>query len=191
MLCNLPLCCRAVNGYPTETWLQAGKWGAYLCDLPEATMRNMLQYIKANFNPAFIFWTGDNVAHNGWESSEAEVIEANQNTTDIIVEELDGLDFTMYPIQGNHDVFPVNVQDFSKPNPAIIANSKAWSRWLDADSIKQYKKYGYYSQPLKFANGTQVGNTFVIALNTGVCNLYNLYLMRQHYDPGEQITWLE
>lgn len=74
MLCNLPLCCRTINGYPTETWLQAGKWGAYLCDLPEATMRNMLQYIKANFDPAFIFWTGDNVAHNGWESSEAEVI---------------------------------------------------------------------------------------------------------------------
>ena len=42
MFCTMPLCCRAENGYPTESWRQAGKWGAYPCDLPEVTIRSML-----------------------------------------------------------------------------------------------------------------------------------------------------
>ena len=36
--CDGYLCCRDVNGYPSEKALQAGKWGAYLCDLPEITL---------------------------------------------------------------------------------------------------------------------------------------------------------
>jgi hypothetical protein len=36
--CTGYLCCRDVNGYPTDTALQAGPWGAYLCDLPEQTL---------------------------------------------------------------------------------------------------------------------------------------------------------
>lgn len=42
IVCNLGMCCRPSNGYPTLDWRKAGNWGFYTCDLPERSIRNML-----------------------------------------------------------------------------------------------------------------------------------------------------
>ena len=65
VLCNLPLCCRAVNGFPTDPARQAGPWGNYI----ESSIRSMLQFIKSDIKPNMIFWTGDNAPHDMWDSS--------------------------------------------------------------------------------------------------------------------------
>jgi hypothetical protein len=84
-----------------------------------------------------------------WESSLEEVIESTKNITDIIKEELKGLPIQFYPIQGNHDVYPCNVQDFSQPfsNKAIKSHAKEWMGfgWLDGEAALMFNKWGYYS----------------------------------------------
>ena len=111
----------------------------------------------------------------------------------MIKEELLGEDIAFYPIQGNHDVWPVNVQDFTHSNSNKLINGYApvWSDWLGLDATTEFKKYGYYSTSLKFKDGTSIGNTWVIGLNTQACNTHNLYLLKNRYDPGNQLEWLE
>lgn len=106
----------------------------------------------------------------------------------MIKEELAGEDIQFYPIQGNHDVWPVNVQDFSTPysDPVINGYAPSWADWLDAEALNEFKRYGYYSTQLKYKDGTPVsGNTYVIGLNTQACNILNLLLLKNRYDPGD------
>ena len=43
--CNMPLCCRKENGFTSDPFLSAGKWGSYECDIPFITLINMLKYV--------------------------------------------------------------------------------------------------------------------------------------------------
>lgn len=193
MYCNLNLCCRSENGFPTETYRQAGKWGGYICDLPENTIRSMLQFVNRTIKPQIIFWTGDNAPHDLWMSSSPSVIQSTINMTNMIKEELAGSNIAFYPTIGNHDVFPVNMQDFSYPNaqPEILGFSSAWADWLGPEALAQFNQWGYYSKWLTYEDGSHIGSTKIIALNTGACNLLNMYLMANKYDPGNQLAWLE
>lgn len=73
----------------------------------------MLQYIKEEIKPDMVVWTGDNSAHNVWDNTNEEVIEYTKNITDTIKGIFEGTDITVFPIQGNHDTWPINEQDFS------------------------------------------------------------------------------
>ena len=45
-------------------------------------------------------------------------------------------DITVLPIQGNHDTWPVNIQDFSSPNSNYSINQykQMWSDWLTPEA---------------------------------------------------------
>jgi len=135
--CNLPLCCRAENGFPTDPERQAPKWGSYLCDIPPTVLENMLEFVKSDIKPDMLFWTGDNSPHNVWSNDNPEVTEATANITRIIQAHLDSTNISVYPIQGNHDTWPVNVQDFSDPYTNIPINgfSGDWLDWLEPETI--------------------------------------------------------
>ena len=64
------------------------------------------------------------------------------------------LDIDVFPIEGNHDTWPVNVEDFSAPSKsyAISHYSEAWTdtNWLSADEAKVFSQWGYYTKPFKF-----------------------------------------
>ena len=83
---------------------------------------------------------------------------ATVNITNIIKEELAGMDIQFYPIVGNHDVWPVNVQDFTYPgtDPSINGYAPSWAGpgWLDVAAMQVFTQYGYYSMPLQLKNGT-------------------------------------
>lgn len=113
--CNMPLCCRASNGFPTDPARQAGMWGSYLCDPPPRVLENMLDFVKDEIKPDMFFWTGDNSPHNPWEDDNAYVAFANINTTKLIQKHFQDTNISVYPIHGNHDTWPINIQDFSKP----------------------------------------------------------------------------
>ena len=55
----------------------------------------------------------------------------------------------VYPLQGNHDVWPVNVQSFLDENVILKNLSSVWNHWLNADAISTFKKAGYYAQKLE------------------------------------------
>jgi 3',5'-cyclic AMP phosphodiesterase CpdA len=79
----------------------------------------MLNHIKAE-KPDLFFWTGDNSPHTIWAESTEKVAQDTIDITEWIKEVLDG-EVPVYPTTGNHDVWPVNVEDFSAPykNEAI------------------------------------------------------------------------
>ena len=49
------------------------------------------------------------------------------------MQEIFGESLMIYPLQGNHDVWPVNVQSFtdSEPNFVIKNLTTVWNYWLD------------------------------------------------------------
>ena len=73
----------------------------------------MIQYAANTIKPDVLFWTGDNSAHNIWSNTDEEVAMYNTVVTDTIKMALEGKDLPIYPCLGNHDVWPVNIEDFS------------------------------------------------------------------------------
>jgi hypothetical protein len=53
-----------------------------------------------------------------------------------------------------------------------------------------FEKWGYYSATLKLKDGRVFPSTKVIAINTQACNNENWELIKDRYDPGDEITWL-
>lgn len=88
-----------------------------------------------------------------------------------------------FPLEGNHDTWPVNIQDFSKPgiNYAINHLKQTWlgENWLSADEIEVFGQYGYYSKPMPFNSKGKV-----IAVNMQACNNLNFFLLEDRSDPG-------
>lgn len=104
----MPLCCREENGYPTNSADAAGIWGDYNCDTTPDTLTKMFQFVRDEIKPDVLFWTGDMSAHSVWENSNEEVAEVN-NVVANEMKAIFGDSLVVYPLQGNHDVFPVNV----------------------------------------------------------------------------------
>jgi sphingomyelin phosphodiesterase len=101
----------------------------------------MLTYIRDTIAPDFLIWTGDNSRSNTWANTQQEVIDYVNNITGTMKEM--GIDkvMTIYPIEGNHDTYPVNVEDFSAPGIDVSTNGfkAGWEAWLDPE---QYEIYG-------------------------------------------------
>ena len=74
----------------------------------------------------------------------------------------------MYPSLGNHDIWPVDVEDFSTPNSNPIINSikDGWTDWIGADAVAKFGEWGYYSIPFKLTGEEVVNGSRVISLNT-------------------------
>lgn len=69
----------------------------------------MLEFIRAEITPDLFFWTGDNSPHNVWSNSDPEITTSTINITLAIMNAFNGTNISVYPIQGNHDTWPVNV----------------------------------------------------------------------------------
>eukprot|EP00347_Sterkiella_histriomuscorum_P016021 403354796 len=192
-MCNMPLCCRAENGFPTDPKRQAEQWGSYLCDIPPHVFDSMLTYVKTQVQPDILFWTGDNSPHDVWENDNTDVTTSTLNITNMITAAFQGSNISVFSIEGNHDTWPVNVQDFSDANSNIQINGIApnWKQWLDPDTLVKFAEYGYYSQTLKLKDGREFPNTKVIGINSQACNNQNWDLIKNRFDPGNEIEWLQ
>ena len=184
--CGSYLCCRAEGGYPSDEADQAGFWGSYECDTPHRTLVNMLQYVRDEIQPDLFFWTGDNSAHNVWNNTNEEVTDYVINITKTIQEQFDGSNIKVFPIQGNHDTWPVNSQNFEQAgiNIPIEDFKNYWIPWLGEETVLQFGDYGYYAKDLD-------DQTRIIGINTQTCNNMNWYLIEQRDDPGHMIAWFE
>ena len=155
----------------------------------------MFIYIRDVIKPDVMFWTGDNSPHSVWENNEAEVIESTLNMTLMMKEVLGNSTITIIPIQGNHDYFPSNIQDFTvgEGMSEFLRYGKIWMEqgWISEKEFATYRKYGYYSKDLTLKNGKKVPNTKIIAINTMACFNLNFELLKSRYDPGDELSWLE
>lgn len=151
--------------------------------------------ISSTGQPDFIAWTGDNVEHSISKDPRVTTnatIQITQFIKDYSPESV------VFPIHGNHEFDPMNIQDFNlKLNPVIELISEAWAHWLPEDVKEQYLKNTYFSfKASDYPNTTdefkrKMKNTRIISLNTQNCYVYNFHLMDQFYDPGHQLEWLE
>jgi len=57
--------------------------------------------------------------------------------------------------------------------------------------MKNFLDFGYYSMDLTSLNGTKLGNTKVISLNSNVCYVMNWDSFIRFEDPGNMLAWLE
>jgi hypothetical protein len=99
------MCCRGKT--VKDKSMQAGKWGDYACDLPYWTLQ------KINLDqgePDFVIWTGDNVAHDV-EKTPLDAVAPTLMITSFIKEKFPNT--VVFPIQGNHEFSPMNLQDMS------------------------------------------------------------------------------
>jgi hypothetical protein len=135
----------------------AGYWGDYNCDIPERTIKSMFKFIGDNqdtLKTDFLTWVGDNSAHNVWDNTDEEVTKYTADISNDLKATLGGFDIEMYPSLGNHDTWPVNVQNFDKPNSNYQINhlKETWNdkNWLNNIESDVFAKYGYYSKPFKF-----------------------------------------
>lgn len=187
--CNEPICCRVNNGIPSDPSHAAGKYGDYNCDLAPSTMNLFFDYI-ASIKDEYdlIFWTGDNIAHDVWEQSVEKNSYYTKYITDIIKEKLPNV--PVYPILGNHEFFPVNVQSFDGNHPLIDNIAEYWADWLGPEGIDDFRNFGYYNIPLK-GNNYDWSGVRVIGLNTEATNNQNWWLISQFNDPSHHLSWLE
>lgn len=69
----------------------------------------MLDFVVDEIKPDIFLWTGDNSAHDVWKNTEEEIISYTKNITQTLINAFANTNITVYPIQGNHDTWPVNV----------------------------------------------------------------------------------
>lgn len=191
--CGDIMCCRGAVAKKESD--RAGKWGDYNCDLPIWTLKQIHHSVKEAGEPDFIVWTGDNVAHDvlksAFESAESTLLitqYVKENYPNAIV----------YPIQGNHEFSPMNLQDLSEENNMVIDMiSNVWRDWMTPDVYEQFRKKSFYdnlasnhpkaTEELK----SKMEGTRIIAMNLQSCYFFNFYLFSELGDELHELDWLE
>ena len=142
--------------------------------------------------PDALFWTGDITPHDMWNQSLEHAIRYSDYLTDYMKENLG--DWSTYVIDGNHDYgVLLNSMDFreGRRDPIIDHQGVTWKQWFTDESMAEFLQNGFYSQPFKTTDGRVHDNVRVLAINTEACYYYNLFLLAEMSDPGDQLAWLE
>ena len=170
----------------------AREFGEYECDIPVKTLETMFHYIRdmnESIKPDLVIWTGDNVAHDIWN----QTVHKNAESTILITEfiKTHWPEMPVFVTPGNHEFFPVNVETFDvSDQPILELLAEHWVDWINEEDLEQFKKYGYYSLPLKTIS-EELSHVRIITLNTQASNNLNWGLLTTLNDPGKQLEWLE
>mmetsp|Transcript_9580 Transcript_9580/g.16092 ORF Transcript_9580/g.16092 Transcript_9580/m.16092 type:complete len:165 (-) Transcript_9580:931-1425(-) len=128
--CGMPLCCRSDSGVPSDPQNAAGKWGDYSCDVPEKTVKNMLEEVRDTIQPDVVFWLGDSIPHNVESLNLDSNVHIMKNVTATVADLLQ--DYRVFPAIGNHDTYPQDILKFDEPreNEAINQWAPTWRPFL-------------------------------------------------------------
>ena len=140
-----------------------------------------MEFVVGDIKPDILFWTGDNSAHNIWTNTEEEVTGYTEAVTNVIKNAIKDTDISVMPILGNHDTWPVDNQDFDKPNSNYAINhvKEFWrdENWLGDETADKFGEYGFYSKELTVVNGKALPTgSRVIGYNTNSCDMLNFYV---------------
>ncbi|XP_053932841.1 sphingomyelin phosphodiesterase [Cuculus canorus] len=181
--CPDPLCCR---GNATAGAAKAGFWGSYgKCDLPLRTVASLLDQVPPPIHA--VYWTGDIPAHNVWEQSRRDQLEALGTVTELLRRRLGRV--PVFPAVGNHEATPVN----AFPPPFVTGNqsaswlydamAEAWRQWLPPGALATLRTGGFYTAPVW-------PGLRLVSLNMNFCSRANFWLLVNSSDPGGQLRWL-
>ena len=181
--CDTPLCCREPSSQYAR--VTSGKYGGIKnCDTPIDTLRSFVQ--KAfDLNPDFIIWTGDNMAHDAWNSTQEEVYSSTQSIKDSI-DEVFQHSIPVYPVIGNHEVYPNDL--WKSGNEEVFQNLADIYKdyFFEDQAYESFRKYGYYTE--KHPNT----NLRIVALNCLYCDTVNYHhLSSNHTEAKQEFIWLE
>ena len=181
--CDERLCCHE----PASNYsrIKSGKFGSYInCDTSLNTLTSFAQAAKG-LDVDFIIWTGDNAEHNNYNSSQEEVYYTTQTIKDTI-EEAFGKNITVYPVVGNHEVYP---NDLWKPGNTEIFSELAEvykDYFFEDQAYDTFSKYGYYTELHPDTN------LRIVALNCLYCDSVNYHTMSTtHEEAKAEFIWLE
>ncbi|XP_027205443.2 sphingomyelin phosphodiesterase-like [Dermatophagoides pteronyssinus] len=191
--CNEPLCCRSTSYVINNQSYSAGYWGEMNgdCDIPLDLVNNSIKQIHEQHPDIdIIFWTGDNVPHDVWNTSKEMVIKHNRIVANLIKETFK--DVLILPALGNHEAHPINmyvpIEVSKKSNHSMewlynIMADEIWSEWLNEENRITFKKGGYYSRMIN--NGWKV-----IVLNSNDGYKANFWRAYNPIDPDGHLQWL-
>ncbi|KAJ6652305.1 hypothetical protein lerEdw1_012715 [Lerista edwardsae] len=183
--CKDPLCCR--GGRPAQGQ-GAGYWGSHSkCDLPLHTLENLLQHLAASGPFDLAYWTGDIPAHDVWEQTREDQLQALRTVTGLVQKYLGPL--PVYPAVGNHESVPVN----AFPPPSVPGNqssawlygamAQAWQQWLPPTALETLRLGGFYTHRI-------LPGLRLVSLNMNFCSEANFWLLVNSTDPAGQLQWL-
>ena len=182
--CTLPLCCRKLGEddlKPLKPKL-AGRYGTTgKCDANIETVRAFASKAK-ELNPDYIMFTGDNIAHDVWLVTQADVIKATKMQIEAIQEKF-GLDTPIYPALGNHEKSPVD--EFHGDESELLHGlADIFKPYLTDEAYESFRKFGYYTMIVK-------DNLRIVSINCLLCDSFNFNLIYDYKQTKAMITWLE
>lgn len=192
--CNVPICCNKENGFTSDPTRAAGYWGDIRCDIPQRVYESMLDFVKEDIKPDAFLWTGDNSKHDVWKSTQDEIIKYVDVINKVWVDKFGETDVSMFPTQGNHDTWPVNVEKFNSAgiNVPLQNYAELWKDFFTTEeAYETFKQWGYYSMPMKLKNGKVLDKVNIVGLNCQAGNNMNWRLAETLADPGHMLEWFE
>ena len=182
--CDLPLCCRKLEDddlVPMKP-IYAGLYGTTgNCDANIETVRAFASKAK-ELNPDYIMFTGDNIAHNVWTVTTADVIRATKMQIEAIQEKF-GLDTPIYPAIGNHEKAPVD-EFRGEESEMLFGLADIFKPYLTREAFETFRNFGYYTMIVK-------DNLRIVSLNCLLCDSFNFHLIYDHRQAKAMIVWLE
>ena len=180
---------------PKDESEKAGKWGDYRCDANPMVIDLLKHSFKKTGKPDLILWTGDNPDHGVYKDPTVST-NATIRITNLIKEY--SPNSIIFPIHGNHEFDPMNIQDFNlEVDPVIDIVANSWKHWMPEEVNEEYKAQTFYSmKAVDHPNISKdfkkkMGKTRIIAYNSQDCYIYNFYIIGQMNDPKQQLEWLE
>ena len=190
--CNIPLCCRDSPeelGYKNnknhkgEEILYSKKYGAVgKCDGNIEVVKAFAKEAK-KIKHDFILFTGDYSAHNIWEVTQEEIIEATQISVNEMAKEI-GEEIPIYPAIGNHEKPPPDV--FLGSETILLHGlAKIFRKYLTEEAYDTFSQFGYYTMIHKNTN------LRIISLNCVICDSMNFHLISDSMQVSKMFKWLE
>lgn len=179
--CSKPPCCRKASDPSQPIQTAASAVGEYQCDTSPPLLQSALEAAKSML-PDVIFWTGDTAPHHPY-TTQQDVLDALEHVTQQLLRELPGV--SVFPSLGNYDFVPLH----SDPGPPLNQwllrpAADLFSAWLPEEALSTFKYAGYYE--VKVKEGLRV-----VALNTQMCHVRNLFQFVDDTLAKEQLAWLE
>ena len=167
----------------------AGKWGDYMCDVPERTIDSVFEHVRG-IAPDAVFWLGDSIPHDDDKLSAENDVEHMKRVSQKVIDNLGRLPIFATP--GNHDVYPLNsFKDFkARDNTAFNEYAITWRAIIgDDDQFNTFLDWGYYAKPLYRHDGSKAAT--VISVNSNLGQDMDWNSLARFEDPGNMFAWLE
>ncbi|XP_054162145.1 sphingomyelin phosphodiesterase-like [Oppia nitens] len=192
-VCGESTCCRPTSYGHNHS---AGVWAEtrYLCDVGLPFAEQAIRHMGAEHPDLdFVIWTGDNVPHDEFNSTQQQDLENNRLIASVVKSTFGQK--RVFPCLGNHDTHPFNqyipyeidVKSSGQHSMSWLYKTLAddyWSQWINTAKAKEsFKIGGYYS-------AMATDRIKVVILNNNICQHRNWWLAYDPVDPDGQLKWL-